>query len=177
MAACTTASTTSQDDANRISVLYRRAVAHGYTGQARILKDGKVTFDEYAEAGQALAACATQRGIPLQAVEDWDMRGATVFVQPKVIFHGSAGARATQVTNSCQTREQMLVDEAWQRLRPAISDEAYDLWKACLRRAGFHGEVPRSDYLIYRELDAALVRPCERQVELKLAEKRAPRAL
>ena len=160
-----------------ISPLYRRAVATGQSGQARILKDGKVTFDEYVEASRALADCARRRGLPMQPYEDWDMRGRTVFVDPKVIFHGKAGSRATRITESCQEREQLLVDQAWQRLRPAISDEAYDLWRTCLSDAGYHGKIPRSYYLIGRELDPALVDPCERKVYQGLADKRAPRAL
>ena len=113
----------------------------------------------------------------MQPYEDWDARGRTVFVDPKVIFHGKAGSRATHITESCQEREQLLVDEAWQRLRPAISDEAYDLWRTCLTDAGYRGSIPRSDYLIGRELDPALVNPCERKVYQGLADKRAPRAL
>lgn len=170
---CSSGSGGSTSRAGDLEPLHRRAVAHGYQSQARILEDGKVTLDEYTEAGQALIDCARRRGLPMRLYRVRDMFGTTISTEPTVVAPNE-GARATRVTEACQEREQMLVEMGWGKGRPPISDEAYDLWRECLATAGFQGDVPRSYSQIIREIDPELAGPCDRTVTAGLLELGTP---
>ena len=162
----------SADDGERnpLADLHRKAVEQGSDQQARILEDGRVTFDEYVEANQAMVDCAGQEGVAWTVIPFEDMQGPTVIVDPVEISDGEAGAFSTKVIERCQEEEQLLVEGAWGQSRPAISDAAYDLWVSCLADAGYAGKVPRSYHLIGRDLDPELVDPCETEVWDRLAE-------
>ena len=171
---CSAGSESDRSGAGEIEDLHRQALAAGHKVQAKILGDGKVTFDEYTEASQALVDCAARQGLSMQVIAQRDMRGPTVIVDPKPLPSGADGTHATQVTERCQESEQLLVDEAWQRLRPEISDEAYDLWRTCLTKAGYQGDIPRSYDRIRRDVDANIVGPCERHIYQELLRTQGP---
>lgn len=170
VAAAAGCSLTSGGDGNPLADLHREAVEQGSEQQARILEDGRVTLDEYVESNQAMADCAADEGVAWKVVRFEDMQGPTAIVDPVEVLDGAAGAFSSEVLERCQEQEQFLVERAWGRTRPAISDAAHDLWTECLEGAGYSGEVPRSYHLIGRDLDPELVGPCEDEVWERLLE-------
>lgn len=111
----------------------REARAKGFTGQASILADGKVTQSEYHRAVEAGIRCMTDAGVKISSLDVNPLDGLTMdyVVFPNGVAAESHGGR---ISDRCQTREYLLVQQGFvDTHRPRMDPRIRADLVACLR--------------------------------------------
>lgn len=151
-----------------VRALYQTARAKHYDGQAELLADGHVSFDELHKANLALVACAERRGVSLKLTSFQDMTGPREIAEPTNTSGAVDAQYVNGVIDACQTREQMLVDRAFAHEHTDLTDAAYALWKDCAKRHGFEGTLPRNYNATLRAVGGEAAVTCDPEVMSKL---------